>query len=147
MQSDHRDVIRFQYSQLKPKFHHLLLAWRDWNIHLHPCSLLLKKVKAEATFCMLGTPVSIFGTHLGKKLWQPSLPILISQEQRVKLVEICTKVLKLWSAVFHVEQDHSLQTVITPLLIVNICSPAHLWTFRTNVLQFFLALHFGCKLR
>jgi hypothetical protein len=35
----------------------------------------------------------------------------------------------------------------TSLFIVNICSPAYLWTFYTIVLQFLQLLHFGHKLR
>jgi hypothetical protein len=35
---------------------------------------------------------------------------------------------------------------LTTLLYMNICSPIHLWTFYTSVLQFLHSLHSGCKL-
>jgi hypothetical protein len=35
------DSLQFQHSQMKPRFHHLLLLWCDWEIHCHLCGITL----------------------------------------------------------------------------------------------------------
>jgi hypothetical protein len=71
-------------------------------------------------------------------------------EQCLKFVEIDTDVKKLWSAVFYTFFWSILSThyrwPTTSLFIVNICSPACLWTFYTIVLHFLHSLHFCYKL-
>jgi hypothetical protein len=37
----------FQNSQMKPRFHHLLLVWCDWEIHFHVRGIALKKSKPK----------------------------------------------------------------------------------------------------
>jgi hypothetical protein len=60
----------FQHSQMKPRFHHLLLVRCDWGNNRHLCGITLKKkVKAEAILCVLCAPVSIFGTRVTQNLW------------------------------------------------------------------------------
>jgi hypothetical protein len=38
---------------MKPRFHHLLLAWCDWEIHSHRCCINVKKSKLNpfSAFC------------------------------------------------------------------------------------------------
>jgi hypothetical protein len=43
----------FQYSQMKPRFHHLLLVWCDWEIHPLLCGIVKKKFKTEAVLSVL----------------------------------------------------------------------------------------------
>jgi hypothetical protein len=62
-------ALRFQRSQMKPRFRHLLLVSCDWEIHRHFCGIALKEsAKAEAILCVLCAPVSIFGTYLALNL-------------------------------------------------------------------------------
>jgi hypothetical protein len=53
-----------QHSQMKPRFHHLLLVRCDWEIHQHLCGIALKESKPK--------PFSVFCEHL----WIFSEPIL-----------------------------------------------------------------------
>jgi predicted outer membrane lipoprotein len=55
----------FQHSQMKHRFHHLLLVWCDWEIR----GIALKKVKAEAIFWILCEPTNTFRTDLAENLW------------------------------------------------------------------------------
>jgi hypothetical protein len=43
----------FQHSQMKPRFHHLLLLQCDWEIHRHVCGIVKKKSKPKlfSAFC------------------------------------------------------------------------------------------------
>jgi hypothetical protein len=59
----------FEYSQIKPRFHHLLLVWCDWEICGQFCGIALKKVKVEDILCVLCAPVNIIGTHFRQNLW------------------------------------------------------------------------------
>jgi hypothetical protein len=56
----------FHLSQLKPRFRHPLLVRCDWESYRHLCGIILDKIKAEATLCVLCAPVSIFGNFLRK---------------------------------------------------------------------------------
>jgi hypothetical protein len=94
-----------------------------------------KKVKAKANLCILCAPVSNFRT-------------------RVKFVEIHTKALKLWTAVFHNSEggQHFMNKIIThyrwPAGHFALHSEhlfAHLWILYATVLQFLHSLHFGRK--
>jgi hypothetical protein len=57
------------HSQMKPRFHYLLLIRCDWEILCHVCDYHSKNVKAEANLCILCVSVSIFRTHLTQNLW------------------------------------------------------------------------------
>jgi hypothetical protein len=44
-----------QHSQMKPRFHHLLLVWCDWEIYCHLCGIALKNSKPKS-FSVLYAP-------------------------------------------------------------------------------------------
>jgi hypothetical protein len=55
-------------SQMKPRFHRLLLVWCEWEI---PPSLWYhyKKAKAEAILCVWCAAMNIFGSNFAQNLW------------------------------------------------------------------------------
>jgi hypothetical protein len=127
---------------MKPMIDHLLLVRCDWEIHRHLCGMALKKVKAEAILCVLCVPVSIFGTHLARNLWYPSLSMIISLRA---VQEICGNSHERSEVV---KRRHSLWT--RPSLTTNGRHfalhrehlLAHLWTSYTIVLLYLNALYF-----
>jgi hypothetical protein len=58
----------FQHSQMKPRFHCLLLIRCDWEIHCHLCDILKKSTKAKAIPCVSCLHWGFFRIHLCRKL-------------------------------------------------------------------------------
>jgi hypothetical protein len=108
-------AVLFQHSQVKPWFHHLLPLRCDRKIHRDICDIILNILNYE-------------GNHF--------LRFVRTRERFrnascLKFLEIHTKIMKLWSAVFHElfvqqfeEDQHSLQTADHFALIASICSPS-----------------------
>jgi hypothetical protein len=142
-------ALLFQYSQMKSRFHYLLLVRCDWEIHCHLCGIALRKVKAEAILCVLCAPVSIFGTHVAQNLWWPSLTMIISyrivseicknSQESSEIVKRCLSQ-TFWSTIW---TRSSLTTNTGHFALHREHLFARLWTIYTTVLQFLHSLHFG----
>jgi hypothetical protein len=81
----------FKYSEMKPRFCHLLLVWCDLNICCDLSGFTQKSQSQRHYLCLVCT-CEHFQTHLVQNLWQLNLSMI---------VEIHTKVLELWSIIFH----------------------------------------------
>jgi hypothetical protein len=120
----------FQHSQMKPRFHHLILIWCDWEIYCHLCGIILKKSKLK--------PFSAFYVHL----WKFSEPVLLeicgNSHQSSEIVKCCL------SQIFvqHSKQDHHSLQMANHFVLHHEHLFGHLWTFYTIVLQFLNSLHF-----
>jgi hypothetical protein len=91
----------FQHSQMKPRFHHLLIIQWEWEIHSHLRGTVLKmsKLKPFSAFCVhmqpFLRPMLCRTCHSLALLWYPC------REHCMKSVETRMKFLSLWSAIFH----------------------------------------------
>jgi hypothetical protein len=107
-----------------------------------------KKSKAEAILRVLSASMSIFGTHLAQKLWQPCPTVIISQRT---VREICGNshetseiVKRRLSQIFcrHFIQDHHSLKMAEHFALYREYFFSQLWTFYTTVLQLLHSLTF-----
>jgi hypothetical protein len=136
-------AIWFQHLQMKPRFHHLIFVRCGWEIHRHLRGIALQKSKLK--------PIYVFCEHL----WACSEPIFLKIAIAFPhcdnfLEKIARNLWKFTRRFRHCEKPSSKNCCVntlnkfithcrwltTSLFILNICSPAHLRTFYTTVLQF-----------
>jgi hypothetical protein len=144
--STYLTALWFQHSQMKPRFHHLVLKWCDWEIHRHLCDITLRSQSWSNSLCFMRTLEHFWRTHLAQNCGN------LVENSAWNLWKFTRKFWNCEASSFTNFLVNTLNKIInqyrwltTSLFIVNICLPTHLWTFYTTVLQFLHSLHFGCK--